>query len=160
MVVREGHLAPSMRHGVEQVQEEAQRFTAKELAALEPQFDNEGRIVKFKAPAARDFTLLDKIDLPRPSAEIDLQHPAESAIDTDELRAATHLATSSWFGRIGAASLQKSAAAMVEEARESSQRERLATKSRARAVSEESVRTETAAAEVEAVPMDLVDEKR
>ena len=68
IVLLHGHRNPSIRGGLQLVQEESVILREPELQSLEPEHDKDGMLIKFKAPSETDFSLEDKVTTPSPSA--------------------------------------------------------------------------------------------
>ena len=69
VVLLHGHRTPSIRGGLQLVQEEVMRLKDSECAALEPEYNEDSTIKEFKAPARSDFSIDDKVSF-QSSSEI------------------------------------------------------------------------------------------
>ena len=67
VVLLHGHRNPSIRGGVQFIQEEVVRLKDSELKMLEPEYDEDNLIKEFKSPALVDFSLDDKVSIPSPA---------------------------------------------------------------------------------------------
>ena len=69
VVLLHGHRNPSIRGGVQLIQEEVVRLKDNELESLAPEYNSDGSLKEFKSPVIDDFSLEDKVATPK-TAEI------------------------------------------------------------------------------------------
>ena len=74
MVLLNGHRNPSIRGGLQLVQESVARLKESECSALEQEYNEDGTLKEFKSPVLNDFSIDDKVSLP---SSVDIPAPAD-----------------------------------------------------------------------------------